>query len=172
MSFTLIIILLHQFLVLIILILIIVVIVVFIITVIMLCDSVVVSLKGKFSTKSDVWSFGVTMWEILTFALEQPLHNLTNEQVIANLDHFYSADGQALCPPRPALCPPEIYDLIRECWNRDEAARPSFREIHMFLHRKNMGYSTRSCAEDTKTNDATTSAAAAAAAAASNSVVV
>ena len=41
------------------------------------------------------------------------------------------------CPPN---CPKEIYDLTRECWNRQESERPTFREIHMFLQRKNMGY--------------------------------
>ena len=38
-------------------------------------------------------------------------------------------------------CHKEIYDLMRECWNRDDSQRPAFREIHMFLQRKNMGYS-------------------------------
>ena len=42
--------------------------------------------------------------------------------------------------PCPSNCPKEIYDLTRECWNRQESERPTFREIHMFLQRKNMGY--------------------------------
>jgi len=42
---------------------------------------------------------------------------------------------------QPANCPREIYDLMVECWNRVELQRPTFREIHMFLQRKNMGYS-------------------------------
>ena len=45
--------------------------------------------------------------------------------------------------PRPGGCPKEIYDLMAECWNREESARPTFREIHMFLMRKNMGYDPR-----------------------------
>ncbi len=44
--------------------------------------------------------------------------------------------------PAPANCPKEIYDLMVECWNREKTQRPAFREIHMFLQRKNMGYST------------------------------
>ena len=39
-----------------------------------------------------------------------------------------------------ADCPKEIYDLMCECWNREESQRPAFREVHMFLQRKNMGF--------------------------------
>ena len=42
--------------------------------------------------------------------------------------------------PRPSICPKEIYDLMTSCWLRHEPDRPSFREIYVFLHRKNMGY--------------------------------
>ena len=42
--------------------------------------------------------------------------------------------------PKPTLCPVEIYDLMCECWKRDEGLRPTFKEIYMFLKRKNMGY--------------------------------
>ena len=45
--------------------------------------------------------------------------------------------------PQPANCPKEIFDLMVECWNSDETMRPTFREIHMFLSRKNMGYDPR-----------------------------
>ncbi|CAD5119476.1 DgyrCDS8084 [Dimorphilus gyrociliatus] len=100
-------------------------------------------LLGKFSSKSDVWSMGVTLWEMLTFAKEQPFTNMTDEEVIENCGHFYRGDGQEQYLPQPSLCPREIYDLMRECWNKDEVNRPSFSEIHMFLHRKNMGYRPR-----------------------------
>ena len=42
--------------------------------------------------------------------------------------------------PKPDDCPRELYDLMRECWRRDERDRPSFREIRMFLQRKSLGY--------------------------------
>lgn len=85
----------------------------------------------------------ITLWEILTFAREQPFDALSDEQVIENCGHYYRNDGQELCLPQPSNCPKEIFDLMRECWNRDETQRPSFREMHMFLSRKNMGYDPR-----------------------------
>ncbi|XP_059166256.1 discoidin domain-containing receptor 2-like isoform X2 [Physella acuta] len=97
-------------------------------------------LLGKFTTKSDVWSFAVTLWEILTFAREQPFIALTDEQVIENAGHCYRDDNLQTVLTMPINCPKEIYDLMCECWNRQESVRPTFREIHMFLQRKNMGY--------------------------------
>jgi discoidin domain receptor family protein 2 len=41
---------------------------------------------------------------------------------------------------QPPNCPKELYDLMRECWRKNEADRPQFKEIHMFLQRKNLGY--------------------------------
>ena len=100
-------------------------------------------MQGKFSSKSDVWSFAVTLWEVLTHAREQPFDNLTDEQVIENCGHYYRNDNLELYLPQPSNCPKEIFDLMAECWNREEVSRPAFREIHMFLQRKNMGYNPR-----------------------------
>jgi serine/threonine protein kinase len=99
--------------------------------------------QGKFTTKSDVWSFGVTLWEILTFAREQPYESLSDERVIANLSRLYETKGRpgnGVGLPTPFQCPREVRDLMNECWQRDESERPSFREIHLFLQRKNLGY--------------------------------
>ncbi|KAK4287465.1 hypothetical protein Pmani_039464, partial [Petrolisthes manimaculis] len=96
---------------------------------------------GHFSSRSDVWSFGVTLWEMLTLARTQPHEKMSDEAVIDNLTHTYHDDGQQVLLPQPMLCPKEIYDLMCECWRRDEADRPNFRDIHVFLQRKNHGYS-------------------------------
>ncbi|XP_055850149.1 discoidin domain-containing receptor 2-like isoform X2 [Episyrphus balteatus] len=97
-------------------------------------------LLGKFTSKSDVWSFAVTLWEILTFAREQPYENMTDEKVIENIGHIYQDDKKYILLPMPMNCPREIYDLMCECWQRNESNRPNFREIHLFLQRKNLGY--------------------------------
>ena len=65
---------------------------------------------------------------------------LTDEQVIENAGHCYRGDNMQTVLPIPPNCPKEIYDLMCECWNRQESVRPTFKEISMFLQRKNMGY--------------------------------
>lgn len=97
-------------------------------------------LKGKFSTKSDVWAFGVTLWEIVTFARVVPFDSLSDEQVIENCGRFYDNDSSAIYLPITPGCSREMYDLMMTCWNRNDTQRPTFREIHMFLQRKNLGY--------------------------------
>ena len=61
--------------------------------------------------------------------------------MIENCGHYYRGDGlEVKLPPPAQSCPKEIYDLMQECWQRDDTHRPNFREIFMFLQRKNMGY--------------------------------
>nr|XP_024218866.1 discoidin domain-containing receptor 2 isoform X2 [Halyomorpha halys] len=97
-------------------------------------------LLDKYTLKSVVWSFAVTLWEILTFAREQPFEDLTDEKVVENAKLFEKPTGKPMLLPQPYNCHKEIYDLMCECWQRKELDRPSFKEIHMFLQRKNLGY--------------------------------
>ena len=96
----------------------------------------------------------MTMWEIMTFAREQPFERLSDDEVIENCTHYFQNDAQDVTLSQPLYCPKEIYDMIRECWNRDEHLRPTFREIHMFLQRKNMGYNPREELTPTTTSQA------------------
>uniref|UniRef100_A0A8K9V3L5 Tyrosine-protein kinase receptor n=1 Tax=Oncorhynchus mykiss TaxID=8022 RepID=A0A8K9V3L5_ONCMY len=80
------------------------------------------SLKdGVFTTTSDVWSFGVVLWEIATLA-EQPYQGMSNEQVL----HFVM-DGGLL--DKPDNCPDMLFELMRMCWQYNPKMRPSFLEI-------------------------------------------
>jgi len=60
----------------------------------MMMAAVVVSSQGKFTTASDVWAFGVTLWEMLSVCQEQPYSNLTDEQVIDNAGEFFRDHGR------------------------------------------------------------------------------
>uniref|UniRef100_A0A667YQN9 receptor protein-tyrosine kinase n=1 Tax=Myripristis murdjan TaxID=586833 RepID=A0A667YQN9_9TELE len=90
-------------------------------------------LMGKFTTASDVWAFGVTLWEMLSVCQEQPYSNLTDEQVIDNAGEFFRDHGRQVYLSKPAVCPQGLYELMLSCWNRDCKLRPSFAHIHSFL---------------------------------------
>ncbi|XP_019722126.1 insulin-like growth factor 1b receptor isoform X1 [Hippocampus comes] len=80
------------------------------------------SLKdGVFTTNSDVWSFGVVLWEIATLA-EQPYQGLSNEQVLR-----FVMEGGLL--EKPHNCPDMLFELMRMCWQYNPKMRPSFVEI-------------------------------------------
>uniref|UniRef100_A0A3B4DNE3 Discoidin domain-containing receptor 2 n=1 Tax=Pygocentrus nattereri TaxID=42514 RepID=A0A3B4DNE3_PYGNA len=90
-------------------------------------------LLGKFTTASDVWAFGVTLWETLTFCKEQPYSQLSDEQVIENTGEFFRDQRRQIYLPQPPLCPDAIYKLMLSCWHRNAKERPSFQEIHRIL---------------------------------------
>ncbi|XP_011501342.1 PREDICTED: discoidin domain-containing receptor 2 [Ceratosolen solmsi marchali] len=97
-------------------------------------------LLGNYTSKSDVWAFAVTFWEILTFAREQPFEELPDHRIVENATYFYQEYEKRIILPLPKNCPKEMYDLMCECWQRNDVDRPNFREIHLFLQRKNLGY--------------------------------
>ncbi|XP_068830560.1 muscle, skeletal receptor tyrosine-protein kinase isoform X3 [Capricornis sumatraensis] len=82
---------------------------------------------NRYTTESDVWAYGVVLWEIFSYGL-QPYYGMAHEEVI-----YYVRDGNILsCPEN---CPLELYNLMRLCWSKVPADRPSFSSIHRILER-------------------------------------
>ncbi|XP_053328314.1 discoidin domain-containing receptor 2-like [Spea bombifrons] len=90
-------------------------------------------LLGKFTTSSDVWAFGVTLWEMFSLCKEQPYSLLSDEQVIENTGEFFRDQGRQIYLSQTPLCPTPIFDLMMKCWSRDIKDRPTFETIHNFL---------------------------------------
>ncbi|XP_064032498.1 muscle, skeletal receptor tyrosine-protein kinase isoform X4 [Pogoniulus pusillus] len=82
---------------------------------------------NRYTTESDVWAYGVVLWEIFSYGM-QPYYGMAHEEVI-----YYVRDGNVLsCPDN---CPLELYNLMRLCWSKLPADRPSFASIHRILER-------------------------------------
>lgn len=90
-------------------------------------------LMGKFTTASDVWAFGVTLWEIFMLCKEQPYGELNDEDVIENAGEVFRDSKKQIYLSRPPPCPQSLYELMLQCWARDCRERPSFHDIHALL---------------------------------------
>ncbi|XP_011642060.1 discoidin domain-containing receptor 2-like isoform X1 [Pogonomyrmex barbatus] len=90
-------------------------------------------LLDRYTCSSSIWSFAVTLWEVMSLAREKPFQHLSNDQVIQNAEHmYYGAELQVLLP-KPTMCPEEVYRMMCSCWRRDETSRPTFKDIYTFL---------------------------------------
>ena len=86
---------------------------------------------GLFSERSDVWAFGVTMWELFILAKEAPYSDLSDEEMIIDATKLKGAHRQLL--PRPSVCPIPVYNIMRRCWAIDPKERASFEEVEEML---------------------------------------
>ena len=85
------------------------------------------SLKSRqFSTASDVWMFGVTLWEMYTFG-QEPWAGLNGAEVLAKIDRENERLSQ------PEAVPPSVYQIMIKCWSRDPKERPLFTELRLFF---------------------------------------
>ena len=85
---------------------------------------------GKFSEKSDVWAFGVTVWEIFMLARRQPYDTMQNPEFIQ--DAMKGSERKLLS--RPRYCPIEVYrDIMLRCWRFEPEKRADFSELRRIL---------------------------------------
>jgi fyn-related kinase len=80
---------------------------------------------NKYTIKSDVWSFGILLAELITYG-RIPYPDLRNAEVIQMLKHGHRME----CPSN---CPEELYDLMLQCWNEDPHKRPTFESLRFLL---------------------------------------
>ncbi|ELU07327.1 hypothetical protein CAPTEDRAFT_104207 [Capitella teleta] len=78
-----------------------------------------------FTSKSDMWSFGILLWEIYSFG-RVPYPRIPLADVVMHVDKGYRMES-------PDGCPQEIYDIMTETWNINAAQRPSFTETAVKL---------------------------------------
>ena len=84
---------------------------------------------GKFSQKSDVWAFGVTMWEIFTLAKEQPYNDMSDKQIVE--DALKGKDRKVLA--KPDMCLVEVYEVMLKCWPHNSERRATFEKLFQLL---------------------------------------
>uniref|UniRef100_A0A667X911 receptor protein-tyrosine kinase n=1 Tax=Myripristis murdjan TaxID=586833 RepID=A0A667X911_9TELE len=75
----------------------------------------------KFTSASDVWSYGIVMWEVMSFG-ERPYWDMSNQDVINAIEQDYRL-------PPPPDCPTHLHQLMLDCWQKERSARPRFSEI-------------------------------------------
>ncbi|KAG8543040.1 hypothetical protein GDO81_025540, partial [Engystomops pustulosus] len=75
----------------------------------------------KFSSRSDVWSYGVTMWEAFSYG-QKPYKKLKGTEVLS----FIEKNERLPCP---AGCPTEMYQVMWDCWTYKMEERPNFENV-------------------------------------------
>ena len=101
--------------------------------------------SGCYSFASDVWSFGVTLWEMFSFGADPHIDGCegffstagaTNSQNAHEVQTWVTRLGEGARPPKPAECPDALYkDVLLPCWSVEPARRPSFSQLQPLLAR-------------------------------------
>lgn len=81
---------------------------------------------GRYTTESDVWSFGILLWETFSMGMT-PYTSMTNQQTREEVEKGYRM-------PAPHGCPIEISRIMNSCWQYDPRNRPSFKKLRIDLN--------------------------------------
>ena len=85
---------------------------------------------GKFSAKTDVWAFSVTMWEIFTLSKDIPYEDTYDTEVVANATE--NTESRTLLE-KPGGCPQEVYEVMLMCWVEEPKDRATFERLQDVL---------------------------------------
>uniref|UniRef100_A0A0N5BLG9 Protein kinase domain-containing protein n=1 Tax=Strongyloides papillosus TaxID=174720 RepID=A0A0N5BLG9_STREA len=99
-------------------------------------------LLNTWTNKSDVWSYGITIWELVNMFERIPFDQFTNKMLVENAQMQLERNEEAsyLDFDDQSLIPQEMGDILKECWNTDANQRPTFLELHLFLSRKSLTF--------------------------------
>ena len=81
---------------------------------------------GKFSAKSDVWAFGITMWEIFMLAKQEPYYEMSDRDLVQNAIR----GSKRLLLSCPEGCPHNVYEIMNCCWAHEASQRATFEQLH------------------------------------------
>ncbi|KAK1168449.1 ephrin type-A receptor 4-like [Acipenser oxyrinchus oxyrinchus] len=100
----------------------------------------------KFTSASDVWSYGIVMWEVMSYG-ERPYWDMSNQDVIKAIEEGYRL-------PPPMDCPVALHQLMLDCWQKERSDRPKFGQIVNMLDKliRNPNSLKRTGAENTRPN--------------------